>query len=119
LLPEEVNLNEADENYHHNVEDPKGCMWLLYALYAVLAFITVRIFHLNLRGENTMKYTNKTLVTLDAHRVSIGRIYQRTRPFHQRTPLPRILLLRTRRVSDDGSSPHSGGVPPGPIYKGT
>ncbi|KAH8125216.1 hypothetical protein ACSS6W_004119 [Trichoderma asperelloides] len=46
LLPEEVNLNEANEGHHHdNFEDPSGCFWLLYALYAVLAFITMRIIY--------------------------------------------------------------------------
>ncbi|KAM0256095.1 hypothetical protein ACHAQJ_005182 [Trichoderma viride] len=45
LLPEEINLNGANENHHNYFEDPKGCMWLLYALYAVLAFITMRIVY--------------------------------------------------------------------------
>lgn len=49
LLPEEVNLNEANEGHRHgNIEDPRGCFWLLYALYATLAFITVRVFCLRL-----------------------------------------------------------------------
>lgn len=52
LLPEEVNLNEENQGRRHrNLEDPNGCFWLLYALYAVLAFITVGIFPSRIRKE--------------------------------------------------------------------
>lgn len=47
LLPEEVDLDEENQGRRHdNFEDPNGCFWLLYALYAVLAFITVGVFPL-------------------------------------------------------------------------
>ncbi|KAL7943387.1 RTA1 like domain-containing protein [Trichoderma barbatum] len=42
MAPEEANLNEANGEYR-DTEKPKGALWLLYALYAVLAFITMRI----------------------------------------------------------------------------
>ncbi|RFU75700.1 rta1 domain [Trichoderma arundinaceum] len=45
LLPEEVNLNESNEEDHTSRENTMSCLWLLYALYAVLAFITMRIIY--------------------------------------------------------------------------
>ncbi|KAL6867109.1 RTA1 like domain-containing protein [Trichoderma novae-zelandiae] len=40
---EEVTLNANGAEYRQDTEEPKGALWLLYALYAVLAFITMRI----------------------------------------------------------------------------
>ncbi|UKZ77026.1 hypothetical protein TrVFT333_004742 [Trichoderma virens FT-333] len=43
LLPEEVNLNPANGEHRRETEKPRGALTLLIALYAVLAFITMRI----------------------------------------------------------------------------
>lgn len=48
LQPEEVNLNSANGENRREVERPRGALALLYALYAVLAFITVRVLPIKL-----------------------------------------------------------------------
>ncbi|KAL7791535.1 RTA1 like domain-containing protein [Trichoderma ceciliae] len=45
LLPEEINLNDDNADNYDDPENLKGCRRLLYALYAVLAFITMRIVY--------------------------------------------------------------------------